>query len=183
MLPDTISCLGQLRKLDCSGNKLKSFPNVVACVHLNWLELGANRLKEVSRTIYTHTNLTVLNLFGNLLPALPPEIGQLVNLKKLHIGYNRIADLPNEMERMSSLSELFASGNLFTQVPDCIPKLTCLAELSLSNNHILDIPNQISFLTNLKVLHLNTNKLAKVRLLDLRKFLNFLIAARCHRWS
>ena len=51
-------------------------------------------------------NLKKLDLTGNNLKTIPPEIGQLTELKTLNLGKNPITSLPDEIANLSNLNTL-----------------------------------------------------------------------------
>lgn len=91
-----------------------------------------------------------LDLSGNELTTLPPEIGQLAQLKHLILGkwyYNRekrrgeyigngLKALPPEIGQLTNLKKLWASANQLSNLPAEITQLTNLRSLSLSNNQL-----------------------------------------------
>ena len=98
-----------LEHLDLSDNLLTGSmpPEWGQLTHLQTLNLAGNRLTGplppelghlVSLTyLNLGTNLWTLNLVGNQLTALPPELGQLVNLQTLNLEDNRLTALPPEL--------------------------------------------------------------------------------------
>ncbi len=176
-LPE-VTGLAELRKLDLSVNKLKSFPDVSKLTRLSWVELGHNLFTTVPKEICNIQNLEVrssslsflfvshllqckvLNLFRNKLTSIAPEIGQLTRLKKLYLSYNQLHNnsLPDTMSKLTSLEELFLSGNQFSVVPEVVCKISSLTELCFSNCQLEKVAG-IGDLIHLQHLHLNCNYL------------------------
>ena len=112
------------------------------------------KIKEAAKD-----NIEVLNLFGNQLTALPPEIGLLTNLRELYLGRNQLTSLPTEIGQLTNLRELHLEGNQLTSLPTEIGQLTNLRELCLGRNQLTTLPAEIGQLTNLRELYLEGNKL------------------------
>ena len=119
---------------------------------------------------------TELDLSGNQLTALPPEIGKLTQLKKLILGKyeydengyivntigNKLRSLPQEIGLLNQLEELQIVSNELTSLPGEIGKLTNLQSLNLSSNQLTSLPGEIVQLTNLQSLDLYNNQLTSL---------------------
>ncbi|KOR30146.1 hypothetical protein TI04_06910 [Achromatium sp. WMS2] len=73
-------------------------------------------------------NLTTLDLEGNQLSTLPPEIGQLHNLTELDLTNNQLRTLPPEIGQLQNLTELDLSNNQLTEFPQILLKLNMPVE-------------------------------------------------------
>ena len=60
---------------------------------------------------------TRLDLEGNELHELPPEIGQLTNLQRLDLRGNQLSELPPEIGQLTNLQELALDGNPLLKSP------------------------------------------------------------------
>ena len=72
-----------------------------------------------------------LNLAGNDLISLPPEIWQLPNLMELYLSGNRLTSLPPEIGQLSNLEKLDLSKNRLTseakkEIKQLLPYCTVL---------------------------------------------------------
>ncbi|MDQ1591242.1 MAG: internalin [Pyrinomonadaceae bacterium] len=99
-----------------------------------------------------------LNLNGNQLTELPPEIGQLTTLRDLHLDRNQLTELPPEIGQLTGLTHLSLNGNKLAQLPSEIGQLTGLTDLYVSDNQLAWLPPQIARLTKLRVLDLEENE-------------------------
>ncbi|BDA76389.1 hypothetical protein CAL7716_105550 (plasmid) [Calothrix sp. PCC 7716] len=120
--------------------------------------------------------VTELDLSGNELTALPPEIGKLTRLKKLILGKyeydkdrdtvrairNNLSYLPKEIGFLNQLEELQVFGNKLTIIPAEIGQLVNLQYLNLHRNKLSSIPAEIGQLVNLKFLDLRHNQLSSL---------------------
>ena len=61
---------------------------------------------------------------GNLLEALPEDIGSLQNLEKLSISGNRLQKLPHSISKLVRLKELALAGNKLQELPSSIGSLS-----------------------------------------------------------
>ncbi len=113
---------------------------------------------------------TELDLSGNELTVLPPEIGKLTQLKKLILGRydtkafggyigNNLSELSKEIGLLNQLEELLIIGNQLSELPAEFGQLTNLQSLNLSGNQLSELPAEIGQLTNLQSLNLNHNQL------------------------
>lgn len=75
---------------------------------------------------------TELDLIGQGISELPPEIGRLKNLKTLNLGIrygkektykNQLYELPAEIGQLTNLQRLDFSGNRLVSLPESIGKL------------------------------------------------------------
>jgi internalin A len=111
-----------------------------------------------------------LDLAGEGLNELPPEIGKLTRLKTLVLGRwdrkrseglgNNLTDLPREVGLLTELRSLYLSSNQLSTMPEIIGELTGLRALYLRNNNLSTLPETIGHLTRLRSLYLRSNNLS-----------------------
>jgi Leucine-rich repeat (LRR) protein len=93
-------------------------------------------------------NLTLLNLDGDNLESIPPEIGDLKNLQVLYLTGNMLTSLPKEIGYLSNLWMLSLYNNQITTLPPTMPALKNLKVLGLSGNPIAQSSTAIAALHN-----------------------------------
>lgn len=99
-------------------------------------------LKKISEA--KESKATALDLSGNDLTTLPPELFQLTNLTWLNLSGNRIAALSPEISQLANLTSLHLSGNQLTALPTEIWQLTKLNNIYLSHNPLPIPPPEIT---------------------------------------
>ncbi|NJK99654.1 MAG: GTP-binding protein [Spirulinaceae cyanobacterium SM2_1_0] len=77
---------------------------------------------------------TELDLAGQELTELPPEIGQLQSLQQLNLSGNQISEIPAALAQLQSLQQLNLWGNQIREIPDCLETLPNLKKLDLRRN-------------------------------------------------
>jgi Leucine-rich repeat (LRR) protein len=137
--------------------------NVKQLKNLRVLNLYENQLRSIDGIgILGKTPLEDLNLGGNQLTTLPPDMGDLSNLKTLWLDDNHLADFPIVLCSIKSLEELRMSGNQLHFIPQSINALSNLKTLALDNNKIEDFPMGILELPHLENLWLRQNLLREL---------------------
>ena len=114
-------------------------------------------LQKIERA--TRDGATVLNLRGNQLTTLPPEIGELANLTELNLSVNQLTALPPEITKLTNMTEFDLGDNQLTTLPPEIIELTRLTTLDLWDNQLITLTPEIGELTSLTTLSLSYNQL------------------------
>ncbi len=142
-------------------NAVKSLPAsfLIANSKLATLDLDGNQLTALPPEIGGLASLEWLHLNGNQLTALPPEIGGLASLQGLDLNGNQLTALPPEIGGLASLEWLHLDGNQLTALPPEIGGLASLEWLHLDGNQLTALPPEIGGLASLEWLHLNGNQL------------------------
>ena len=83
---------------------------------------------------------TSLNLSGNQLTELPPEIGQLTSLTTLNLDSNQLTALPEQIGQLTSLTTLYLNSNQLSELPSEIGQLEALRILGLNDIPSLRFP-------------------------------------------
>ena len=78
---------------------------------LTRLDLHGNKLNSIPPELSKLTNLTELNLNQNNLNSIPPELSNLTNLTKLGLCRNKIRFLPIEFKNLKNLQDLYLFDN------------------------------------------------------------------------
>jgi len=102
--------------------------------------------------------LQVLNVAGNGLPTIPPEIGQLPVLEKLYLNENSLKTLPIEIGALTSVIELNLDENQLTSLPRELGKMSTLEVLNFNQNQLNDLPDEI-YMLPLKMFGIDDNPL------------------------
>ncbi len=193
----SLAGLEQLRYLNLSGNQLTNVPPELPQLrHLSRLDLSDNRLMALPpgsftqpRSLSSKTNpflqtlvqmaqqweqgipyvspLTMLDLSGNRLTTLPPELARL-RLNLLDLSDNQLTSLPPEIGRIrpprlpnallgtQPRMTLDLSGNQLTDLPDALFQLNQLQELNLGGNPLGTVPPELGNLSTLETLGLSS---------------------------
>ena len=113
------------------------------------LDLSLLGLSDLPSQIGELIRVEWLNLTGNKLTYLPPEMGSLINLTRLNLDLTRLnlvrneLNLPPEIGNLASLEGLNLAANKLTTVSPEIGKLTALQELDLDKNRVTTLPESL----------------------------------------
>ena len=184
-LPAALGALAPcLEELSLEGNLVTEVPgDCAALAALQWVSLASNRLRELpGGVVGAWTALRHLDLRGNQLAALPPELARCALLEELHVtgnelaalpevwetprlavlcaGQNRLVELPTGLAACSALEVVDVSGNALTVLPgEVVEGWQRLRELFCSGNALAFLPEQLGQLGALEVLAAAGNQL------------------------
>ena len=157
----------QKKNLDLSRLYLSELPEELSSLY--WLErlnLSNNTLKQLPDWIGNFQQLTYLDLDDNELTSLPNSIGGLRSLKTIRISFNQLQTLLETFGNLVSL-EVFnlseitnhpvlekkqGQSSWFTHLPDSFCNLVSLKYFILDNTKIKKLPENFGGLTSLKYL-------------------------------
>ena len=164
--PDNVPELGELRRLDLSGNALTGVLSgwLVSLPALEELDLSGNTLTgQIPPEIAELSRLRALDLSHNGLSSIPPELGNLKELEDLDLSFNLLVDsIPRELSGLSRLRILNLSHNKLTgPIPPELGNLKELEEIHLRRNSLAGpIPSELADLSSLREMDFEWNKLS-----------------------
>jgi Leucine-rich repeat (LRR) protein len=126
--------------------------------HLRWLDLNGEQLSSIPPEIFELEHLEGLNLIDNEITSVPERISQLQNLTVLFLSSNKLTTISESISKLHNLTSLDLSKNELTIIPESISQLQNLISLDLSRNKLFTIPESISQLQNLTQLILWDNR-------------------------
>jgi Leucine-rich repeat (LRR) protein len=161
---------GQLRFFFLHGNKLNAVStNMLELPTLEMINLDNNHLTTFSlpRGIDLR-HITSLNLNGNRIGHLPPEIRWLESLTALSLKKNQLEQVPDSICFLSKVEILHLTSNLLTSLPSKLGALTALRVLNVARNRLASLPPSIGGLVSLKQLRVEEQRPSELVKLDLR---------------
>lgn len=114
-VPNTISFLSNLKEIHLSNNQIADFPSSLCDLkHLAIIDLSNNKIKAIPDYI-CRVYVTELNLNGNQISVLSPEIANAPKLKILKLENNclTLSAVPKSLLCDSKVSSLCVQGNSF----------------------------------------------------------------------
>jgi Leucine-rich repeat (LRR) protein len=152
--------MGFVRNLNMPRNKLHSLLSFrtpqIQMVHFRYLtdiNLSGNKLSTLPPEVGTLKNLKHMNLSANNIFKLPASIGDLEKLETVDLGNNNLSSLIGNFSQLHNLEEILLNNNMFKTIPPVILKLRALKRLNFAFNalqHVAIIPD---FLTMDDVWH------------------------------
>uniref|UniRef100_A0A3Q2E9S7 Leucine-rich repeat transmembrane neuronal protein 4-like n=1 Tax=Cyprinodon variegatus TaxID=28743 RepID=A0A3Q2E9S7_CYPVA len=143
MCPATCRCEGKIVYCESNGLKQILIRTFLECRSLEFLDLGYNRLRSLTRT-------TFLGLF---------------KLRELHLEHNQFSRVNFYIfPRLTNLQALYLSWNRIRSISQGVPwTWPKLQKLDLSGNEIQTLePDVFRCMPSLQMLNLETNKLSSV---------------------
>jgi len=161
-IPEIFSNLTNLQNIDLSNNNIKKVSDsIIHLTGLTHLILRNNQIEEddLPKDMISMKSLRTVNLSGNQLTCVPPQLFDLCSLRNLFLGANNIHEVNPAIARLRRLRLLYLGGNKLTTLPDEIGELTNMHVLLLSDNRLRRLPDSICQLRKLQCLHLHRNDL------------------------
>jgi Leucine-rich repeat (LRR) protein len=157
VLPTNFTNFKALRYLNISQNPLKNTKTLSKDIsnfsQLEQLYIGGIGLTSLDNTFYALTQLRVLNLDGNKLERVAPELGKFTLLESLDLSGNKLDSLPeNTVSKLQNLTYLNLEANKLTVLPADLGKLPLLKKLNIGVNSFQALPNSIGDLAALEEL-------------------------------
>ena len=106
--------------------------------HWNQLDLGGQGIRAIAPQLLNYSFLTVLHLNSNRLTYVPPEIGKLTSLQHLDLSLNNIQELPIEVGMLTNLQTLLLYDNQLESLPMELGYLFKLHTLGVEGNPLDD---------------------------------------------
>lgn len=175
-LPDWINELTNLRVLDVSQNRLRSFPLISGGFEsLQTLDVAYNQIRHL-RTIVSLSALTALSVSSNPLRELPDELSRHVvemTARRTTIAAFMKSPMVVDLVMTGSslrclrkithsvhLMRLIIDGNDLMALPeDMCCNLVLLEEMNVANNRLTHLPVNLGLLRSLKSLEASHNRL------------------------
>jgi Protein kinase domain/Leucine rich repeat len=148
------------------------------------LDLSCNLTAVPPEVFGLADTLEVLNLSGNQLKHLPPDLPRLHRLKVIFCSDNHFTELPEVLGQCESLQIigfkanriatvrgaalppalrwLILTDNAITQLPVALGQRPALQKLMLAGNQLSSVPDSLANATRLELVRLSANALTKV---------------------
>lgn len=162
-----MNTLAQLRNGELAGatrldlsEQLETFPSEIFDLadSLEVLNLSGNRLSSLPPDLWRLRKLRILFCSDNAFTEVPTALGRCSNLEMVGFKANQIRRLPAEA-LPSALRWLILSDNQLESVPEEIGRCSRLQKLMLAGNQLRALPESLSLCTRLELLRIAANRL------------------------
>ena len=150
--------LKRLMSLDISNNFIHSIPEEITKMQLKTFCLGKNPLDVFPTFLDQLTDLKKTDLSSCFLEQIPHVICSFKNLTKVNLRDNCITELPDQFCQLN-LEKLNVADNPLNQLPESFRNFVNLKDLDLSSINFGEIPSQILDLANIERLTVKNNAL------------------------
>ncbi len=130
--------------------------------NLVFLSLKNDHLKEIPNTIYSLTNLRILDLSGNDFRFLSKDIKKLKKLEEIYLNDEPYADVNQELSVLGKLPKLrilHLENDKIGVLPKNLNSLKHLEKLYLNDNEFKELPNSLTKNKNLIYIDMKNNPL------------------------
>jgi len=122
-----------------------------------------NQTYHLENHIAYFTTLTTLDISGQSLGCVPPQLAMLQRLRHLSLSFNKIGAVPEILPMsLSRLKQLCVRGNQLQTLPSSLFKCRYLIDIDASENRISELPTTFQLLSRLQILSLKSNKLKRL---------------------
>ena len=147
-VPPEVFQLDKLEKLSLYRNYIVKFPGRLATRlkgSLRELNLSGNRIETIPPEIQQMEHLTRLLLsdMAHTLTGVPKELGDLKNLEYLNLHDTNLHEVPKELGKLANLRELVLSKNWLLEVPAEFGGMKKLETLNVRNNPMLSVSRAV----------------------------------------
>uniref|UniRef100_A0A7S4I284 PPM-type phosphatase domain-containing protein n=1 Tax=Vannella robusta TaxID=1487602 RepID=A0A7S4I284_9EUKA len=167
--PSSLSEMKELKKLYVSYNDISEFEWPEEYAQMTGLKefvCVGNKQKFFPPFLFQIPILSYLDLSGNLITDIQPEIKNIEHLATLILTHNQITEIPPEIAELQVLAEIDMSGNKLASIPEEIGTMELLTDLDISNNEIESLPD-LKALVNLLQLKVAHNRLEEPPKVDI----------------
>lgn len=112
--------------------------------NLQSLDLSGNQIHIVAPELGRLVTLTRLDLHNNRIAQLPAQLGQLTRLTHLMLRNNRISSVPAAIIGNCPLQVLSLGGNLVSSAAELAYQLWTSERLDLTNSNLSAIPTEVT---------------------------------------
>jgi len=126
------------------------------------LNLKGLQLKKIPTEVFSLTHLKSLDLYDNLIEAIPVSITNLNKLEELRSSKNSIKHLPNDLSELTGLKKIKLDDCQLEEFPKVFFQMPRLENISLENNQIDFLPPEVGDLDNLKSLDVRGNSIVNI---------------------
>uniref|UniRef100_A0A5F9DD23 Leucine-rich repeat protein SHOC-2 n=1 Tax=Oryctolagus cuniculus TaxID=9986 RepID=A0A5F9DD23_RABIT len=167
-VPDEISLLQSLERLDLSNNDISSLPYSLGNLHLKFLALEGNPLRTIRREIINKGTQEVLKYLRSKIKDDGPSQSDSVTETAMtlpsesKVNVHAIVTLKLLDYRITELKEMVTEVNLSFNKLSCISLELCMLQkltfLDLRSNFLNSLPEEMKSLIRLQVINLSFNR-------------------------
>lgn len=163
MLPSLAPLVG-LTVVQLNSNKLEAFPEF-GPVHasLKEINLSSNIIATIPGDMFTaerFPQLETLEMMGNKVTVIPPQLARVVAMRKLNFTKNAVEVIPPELFSLPLLTTLMLEENVVRELPAEVGKAAgSLVNLLLAGNRIATVPAALAHCAKLTKVTIKGNPL------------------------
>lgn len=125
-------------------NKITYIPDHISKLHtMERLDVSWNRLQKLPTRLFYCTKLRHLDVSHNQLSSLPTEVGILQGLQFFSAAFNSLESLPEELFSCKRLTTLVLGNNCLPFLSSKVANLSRLVRLEIKGNRLESLPPEI----------------------------------------